>query len=190
MEPQQGLQGDPGGPEAVGRISILADGGRFTLLADGLSFDRRDNTLLACSAGGTGTEVRAFRAAVGSDQKINFRFSQADAGERALRKDPHGYRCLTRDLGVNTYHLVAVSVRPGLLATLSLDGLWEYLQRHTTTPLQREWLESLRDQLLSQNLLRRLANFGYTQPGLCEADDGHIDQIVKDGLNQGRFRIT
>ena len=149
--------------------------------------------ILAFSASGNSTEIRAVRAALQANRKIEFRFVEFSKGawptKVTLFNDSEGYTTTAKSIGMRQYHLVVVARRPGFLPAATPDALWNYLRKETTTPMDRRWLEALSARLAKDGRLTRPSTSGQMDPALVDVDDEYMDKTVKDLLRSGKIRI-
>jgi hypothetical protein len=181
----------------VGDLLIASDGHGFRVKVDRIVWDKKavlgSRSLLAFSASGGSTEVRAVRAALGVNHKVTFSFNKAVEGGRSstiqLSADEEGYDTTARSIGMRNYHLVAVCRRPGFMPAATPEALWDYLRKETTTPIDRRWLDAIANQLLKDDRLSRPFHEGEADAGLVSVDDDYMDKCVKDLLKRGLIRI-
>jgi len=149
--------------------------------------------ILAFSAAGNSTEIRAVRAALQVNRKIEFRFVESSntvwPTKITLFNDSEGYTTTAKSIGMRQYHLVVVARRPGFLPAATPDALWNYLRKETTTPMDRRWLEALSVRLAKDGRLTRPNKSGTMDPGLVDVDDEYMDKTVKDLLRSCKIRI-
>jgi hypothetical protein len=152
------------------------------------------------SAAGPQTSIKALRAVLHT-KKMVFDLSlsrhepdtggedgDVEGGTRLYRAGD-GYTIRTHHLGLNVHHLVAVADTPGLLMSLDEESVWQaLLADRFTTPLLREWMPYLVEQLLIENAIRRPEAYGCA-PAVLLADDAVLDEIVRRGLNEGTITI-
>lgn len=185
-------QGLPGGAaaEAVGTLSADFEAGRFKLTCDGVCWDRSLRKLLAFSAAGGGTAVRAVRAQLYGEQKVSFSFEEDGGAVWKLAQEPEGYGVYVKGLGLNTWHIVAVSKSKDFLPCKSDEGVWQYLQKHATTPVHRDWVPELVRLLEKGRHLTDAGSAGYIQGALLRLWDGDLDKIVQGCLRAKKFKIV
>lgn len=146
---------------------------------------------MALSAYGSGTEVRAWRAALTNDIKIDFLwYDKVTAAPRKLSPEREGYQVKMKLLACNTWHLTAVTKRKGFMANLSEQSLWEVLQRETTTPLHRSWGSYLLEMVRKEELLRPVQSLGSIRCGELEITTEALDKLVAVGLRERQLLIT
>ena len=182
----------------AGELVISAEGLGFKVKVDRLAYDMQVGVtgrrcLLACSATGNSTEVRALRAAAVVGRKIEFRYRSYPWShwhrETYLSNDPDGYTTAARCVGYRHYHLVVVSRRPGFLPVATEDALWVYLKGSTTTPMQRSWLPEVSKRLLADKRLVRTSMAGEINSAVVTVDDEYLDGVVTKLLREGLVKI-
>jgi hypothetical protein len=177
---------------AVGHINLNAEDGSFTLMVESIGYDAsRDGTVMAMSAVGTGTEVRAWRAALTSNQKLSATLTMVETNSsRNVPLDAKdGYKVKTLLLGFNTWHLVAISRRVGFLPNVSEEGVWQHLHKYTTTPIHRSWMPWILRLMEKKRYLRSIYSVGFIHCGEVDIDDSNLDELVAAGLKSGQIGI-
>lgn len=160
---------------------------------DAMAVGNGRRCVLAFSAAGNSTEVRAVRAALNVNRKIEFTLAyRAGYGQTSvtLVNDEAGYDTQARGLGLRHYHLVAVARRPGFLPAATPQALWDYLRKETTTPIDRRWLDALSRRLLADGRMTRPASSGVADAAIVVVDDEYMDGVVKSLLSERIISIT
>jgi hypothetical protein len=110
----------------------------------------------------------------------------------AQRHRPHttgGRETYKSRLGYNTWHLLALSKRPGFMPCLSETALIRELRAaRFSTPLLRPWVPWLASLLAQDNLLLLLDGF-QTQTALLNVGTPELDELVSCGLRDGYLSI-
>ena len=171
------------------------DGLTYTFACDALAHLHK--ILLVVAVSGAASAVKALRAALTSNNcKPEFDWYKPGEdvfGAVGLTRDGAGYVCSKSSrLGYGTHHMVALSARPGLLVNGDDEALWQHLRHHTSTPLLREWLPTVRAALSRQQdpplLLEPTLSFGCA-PAIVQTESGHLDRIVQTGIKNGALSI-
>lgn len=166
------------------------DEARYTLWCDTFRTRNNQNELWVLSVAGPATAIKSVRAVLYTDPKARFGVHQ---NEKYNPMRPKGvkFKCHAAPLGVgNTWHLVAYADVPELLLDTSDAGLWARLSSDAfTTPLLREWLPYLRDEITERGAILPLDGWGHPVSRLT-LTDGVLDDIVRDGLRSGAIAIS
>ena len=176
--------------EPIGYLGLDAADNKWTAFVDGIAYDLSDDHLLAASIAGGSTEIKAWRAAFGGQDKIEVTWTPAGGKDVKLKKDPDGYTVHIVPLGMNAWHLVAVSKRDDFLPCVSEEAVWQNLLKRTTTPLDRAWMPALVERLGRLNRLTMPTAHGRMKPGLLSINTDVLDQLVKEGLRNQRLKIA
>jgi hypothetical protein len=92
-------------------------------------------------------------------------------------------------LGYNQVHCLAVVKDPRLMPCVTEESLWQKLRSPLyTTPLLREWMPWLMQNLVADSLLVKLPAF-QCNPGLLTVDDAGLDTLVSRGVGTGALSI-
>jgi len=152
-------------------------------------------SLLAMSAIGTSTEVRAFRAALQVGRGVQFHYCPFEkAGKQGRTEtsgaDSEGYAVRTKAVGDGHFHLVAISKRKTLLVNRCHQAVWRYLQLHTTTPLDERWLAEVVARMEKDQRIVDAGNRGPINAALVLADDKYLDEVAMDLVKKGTVRVA
>jgi hypothetical protein len=181
--------------EFVGELVIRAEGQGFRVRADKACWDLSrpggKRSLLAFSGVGTGTEVRAVRAALGVNHDVEFEYRSHRRGRFLLYADADGYKTFARAIGLRQFHLIAVSARPGFLPSGDLESLWQFVQQATTTPLDRRWVEVIERRMKVEERFAPIDSEGdgFTPALLDGVDDAYMDELVSRMVRGGNLTI-
>ena len=193
---------DLAGVQGGGRFDGLLATGRLHLggTGDTVSYpfhcDRiacHDGTLLACSIAGPTSPIKAMRAALCGEGAGRVWFTWEEprehgySGGRMLQRD-EGYTLAVAKLGYSLWHMVAISRRPGFMPCIDEEALWQAVYSTTTTPVLREWLPHLAQQLRDEGLLKDAVCYGCNS-GLLLANSEDLDKLVSRGLEAGELTI-
>lgn len=155
--------------------------------------DRSEN-IMALSCAATHTHVRAINAILHADINSEIKVKAPDADgsydwyRRVYRWD-EGYRTSYHRLGCQTWHMVAVAKRPGLILPVSEELVWQELSSERyTTPILRSWVGPLIEWLTEHNHYRGLQSFGI-RAALLACGTGVLDYAVSELLKQGKIKI-
>lgn len=100
-----------------------------------------------------------------------------------------GYFCYKHKLGYGMAHAIFLTKMHGFMKVVTEESLWRELnQTRFTTPILREWMPFIEEQLrLSTHLTNaRVLNCAC---GVLTATTKKIDDIVSEGLQQGLIEI-
>lgn len=165
---------------------------RFKLRCDAIGL--HDQEILLLSVVGAETSVKALTAGLrssGADQKrIDYAAQVGTINATRLSKCPQGYRIYHSKLEYNLWHVLCLARRDGFLPVLTEETVWQLLQKDPfTTPLAREWIPWLVEQMKEGGSLVELSQSG-CQAGLLLADSDTLDALVSEGIQQGHLRIN
>lgn len=109
---------------------------------------------------------------------------------RELVKVEEGYEVHTHKLRYGMIHAMFVSRSPGFMKVLSDEALWQELTQTTryTTPILREWLPYVAQNLRNRDILRVCRSFN-VKCGELIATDEQLDEIVSGGLKLGYIKV-
>lgn len=137
------------------------------------------------------SEIKAMRAAIGSECKNSMSFTAPDGSEAGtgLYADDQGYTVAVHRLPYGTAHAVFISRRPGLLLNDSDAALWAELKDpRFSTPMLPSWLKYLRGVLEIGGQLFDCKRVGCTCR-ILTATTAELDAYVEAGLKLGNIRI-
>jgi hypothetical protein len=155
----------------------------------------RELLYLSCAA--PQASVKALRAVLYSP-KMNFDlkvdwdslYTGGIAQGYNFERGQYGYDVFTHNMGYNTFHMVAISKRPGFMTTLDDEAVWQQLcDGRFTTPVIREWATYIRDTMMGRKQwIVKAKGFG-CDCALMTANDENLDEIVQGGLRRGILKI-
>jgi|GEM_PF-6456683 len=163
----------------------------------------RNGSILVASVAGPQTAVKSFAAALNENVKLTvncqgFAIVDADGEQQDINTSREftrvgggqgRYKCHMHRLGYNQVHCLAVVKDAWLMPCVTEDSLWQKLRSpRYTTPLLREWMPWLMQNLVDEGLLEKLPAF-QCQPGMLTADDSHLDALVTRGVGIGALKI-
>jgi hypothetical protein len=176
------------------RLTCASDHSTFTLRCDSLAWidvpNKRDPLLLALSAAGSLSAVKAVRATLcQSSLKAAFTARRDDYRSLGLARHPN-YKTSISTLAPGVAHLVAHATIPGFLADDSDAGLWRELTgTRYTTPLLESWLPWLRTRLDEEQLL--VPSRGHNNNAvILAADTENLDEIVTEGVRGRALQLS
>jgi hypothetical protein len=106
-----------------------------------------------------------------------------------LTPSADGYSCHVHRLDYGLCHALYVTKMPGVMRVVTEEALWQELNdTRFTTPLLREWVPYIGEELRSAELLEEAHVFNCTC-GVLSAQTKHLDEIVSEGLRSGAIRI-
>jgi len=164
---------------------------RFKLRCDAVALHEKEILLL--SVAGSETAVKALTAGLRSstkDQKrIEYNVHLDNVHEANLVKCPEGYRVYRSKMEYGLWHVLCLARREGFVPVVSDETIWQYLQgSQFTTPLLREWVPWLSQEMKKKNILVELTQSG-CHAGLVLADTDTVDGLVSQGIRQGQMAI-
>lgn len=121
---------------------------------------------------------------------MSFSFEESQGYVWRLYQEPEGYQVYVKGLGLNTWHIVALSKSKDFLPCKSDEGVWQYLQKHTTTPALREWVPDLTRLLEKGRHLTDAKSVGCIEGALLRMSDEDLDKIVQGCLRSKKFKIV
>jgi hypothetical protein len=209
MSSEPSTAGEPRSPAVKLQKAIVTikvgkfeqDWTRFSVLIDRMAVDQHCiSYLLGCVA--PAMNLKALRAAVNSGGDIPVSIELPDstlrvegAGRNAILRQAHpegefGYATKAAHLGHGRHHALFLSRSPGFLPVGDPESLWRELSStRYTTPILRNWVPTLSEQLKKEGLLEPL----YVTEGLtCHrllATTADLDRIVSESITLGRISI-
>src|SRR6266404_3644992 len=197
-QPMQNVQ-DPT-PAGIGTLDFEVYGSgrggryrssRFQLHCDAVGL--HEDEMLLLSVVGAETSVKALTAGLrssGRDQKrIDYSASVGPVNRMRLTRHADGYRIHRSKLNYGLWHVLCLAKREGFMPVFTEGSLWQLLQGDRyTTPLLKEWVPWLCDEMKRCGLLVELTQFG-CQSGLVLADNDALDELVVHGIRHGHLRI-
>jgi hypothetical protein len=186
----------------LGTLVMRAPMAHHTLHCVQFAHDRNHSVLVA-SVAGPQTAVKSFAAALNENVKLtincdDFEIIDSDGEQLAIRKavdfsrvggGQGRYKCHMHRLGYNQVHCLAVVKDPWLMPCVTEESLWQKLRSPLyTTPLLREWMPWLMQNLISDSLLVKLPAF-QCNPGMLTVDDTGLDALVSRGVGTGALKI-
>jgi hypothetical protein len=164
---------------------------RFQLHCDAVGL--HEDEMLLLSVVGAETSVKALTAglrASGRDQKrIDYSANVGPVSRVRLTRHGDGYRIHRTRLNYGLWHVLCLAKREGFMPVLNEGSLWQMLQGDRfTTPLLRDWMPWLREEMRKRGQLVELNQSG-CQAGLLLADNDALDELVADGVKRGHLRI-
>ncbi len=149
--------------------------------------------ILAASVAGPGVAVKALRASLAGKVRPSFDWTepqQTYSKRNYLRLPESGMKCSKpHKLEFGLYHMTFVAKSPTLLHTRTTETLWQHLEKVTTTPMKRSWMEWVADTLLAtKRLVEPEYQFGLSM-AICTATDDVLDKIVMAAVSSGKVAI-
>lgn len=100
-----------------------------------------------------------------------------------------GYQTYVHKLGYGQAHALFITKSPGFMKVVTPESLWQELNDvRFTTPLLRDWIPYIAEQLQEDGLLEE-ANIFNCNCGVLSASTKHLDEIVSRGLREGKISI-
>lgn len=182
----------------LAHLQSSAPGGSFRMRCAQFAWNRSEDGIVLVSVAGPQTAVKSLMAALNQNIKLEVTVWGGDASDgsplprysRFTRMGSQGtYQIATHRLGFNSVHATAVLKHDALLPALTPEAVWNALSsRQFTTPVLREWVPWLMQQMKSEGNLVELPAF-QCRPGLLRLDDAGLDELVTRGLKQGDLTI-
>ena len=165
---------------------------RFKVRCDAVGL--HENEILLLSVVGSETSVKALTAGLRSSAKdqnrIDYSAHVGVVNASRLTQCPDGYRIYRTKLDYGLWHVLCLAKREGFLPVLRDETVWRLLQTDQfTTPLLREWIPWLSEEMKKRGSLVELTQSG-CQAGLLLADNDVLDALVSEGLQQGHLTIN
>lgn len=151
--------------------------------------------ILAASIAGPAQAIKALRGSVGSGiRSIWPSFDWLPAGSSGGKSycmiPESGLRfSQTHRLGFGLVHMCFVAKMPTLLPSRLPETLWQYLDKTTTTPLKREWMDFIVSMLKESGKIITPKWQHNLNMAICHADDATLDAIVRSGIKHGKISI-
>jgi SNF2 family DNA or RNA helicase len=164
---------------------------RFKLRCDAIGLHEKEILLL--SVIGSETAVKALSAGLRSsdrDQKrIVYSVHIGNVNQNDLSKAPDGYRIYRTKMDYGLWHVLCLAKRDGFLPVVSDETIWQLLQSDRfTTPLLREWVPWLCQEMKRRNVIIELTQNG-CHAGLMLTDNDCLDAIVGKGIKKHHLKI-
>lgn len=174
-------------------LHFYSEGFSAELAFDRIAVDRVSGDLLLLSFVAPGVSAKAVFANVCTDtswcMRLEERIPWNTGYHMAFRRSDGGYVAHRHYLGYGTWHYVLVSKRKGFLPSLANESLWQELQSDRyTTPLLRQWMPALRDDLLQREFLERSSCVG-CECGILSLPPEQLDAVVQEGLSNRTYLL-
>ncbi|MFO0803419.1 MAG: hypothetical protein U0791_09900 [Gemmataceae bacterium] len=161
----------------------------FRVHCNGIALNQ--NELLLLSVIGPETSVKAVTAALHSSEKdqqrIEYSVHAGEVQSSHTSKSPTGYQVHRAKLCYDLWHVLLLSRRPGFLPVRSDNALWQHFRSDQfSTPLLREWIPWLRNELVRHGKLIALTRTG-CEAAVLETDSELLDELVSQGLRSRRL---
>ena len=165
----------------LAQLRLSGDESSHTFWCDALTKHRieTENVILVASVAGSGTAIKAVRAALATG-KCTFTIDGAEeiGSYVEMSRFKGGYRFHVHKLASDVAHLVAIAKLPGLLPVYSHGALYHELKSERfTTPILRDWLPDLEAELTNRRLLSVAEMHGITS-ALLGATSDDLDQCL------------
>ena len=153
-------------------VSLIADNQRVKQIRAIVSFGAKS------SASGSGVKVK---------QPSQEDYYAHTPGHMQI--SPEGYQCFTHKIGYGMAHALFVTRSPGFMKVVTLESLWQELNDiRFTTPILKEWIPYLDDQLRATERLEEAHVFN-CRCGILSATTAKLDEIVEYGLSRRNLII-
>lgn len=182
----------------LAHLQSSAPGGNFRMRCAQFAWNRSEQGIVLVSVAGPQTAVKSLMAALNQNGRLEVTVWGGEAGDgtplprysRFTRMGSQGsYQIATHRLGFHAVHATAVLKHDALLPALTPEAVWNALSsRRFTTPVLREWVPWLMQQMESDGQLVELPAF-QCRPGLLRLDDAGLDELVTRGLKLGDLKI-
>lgn len=173
----------------LGEFTAIGETDRWTVKLDAVAATHAD-VLQIVSVAGPETSIQAVRAMLAGAGRGKFRVKAEGFSQYINHKPcPFGYTFSTHNLGLRTYHLLAIAKMPGLLPTLSDEALYqEFKSERYTTPLIRDFIPWIKKQLLTDRKLQPLTCF-QCEAAVLYLPEQDLDELVESGVTFGHLEI-
>src|SRR5579872_6247522 len=165
---------------------------RFQLRCDAVGLYEDEMLLLSVIGAETGVKAltAGLRSSVSDQRRIEYSVHVGPVNRTRLSKCANGYRVYRTKLAYGLWHVLCLGQREGFLPAVTDESLWQLLLADRfTTPLLRDWIPWLREEMKRRGSLVELTTFG-CQAGLLLADGEALDALVSDGIKSGCLRIA
>jgi hypothetical protein len=195
--------------EDIGDIEFTQGDNSVVLKCNMLA--RYGSSMLFASVTGNAGDIKAARAIINSNTADNGRTTIAcarpkvckpkAAGVEEYYNRPHqpgrifprggGYRTEAHRLEYDKVHAMFISKDPGFMIRANEAALWAILKSPSyTTPMLREWLPYVQEQLIKEGMLEYCDCAPATlECALMSATSADVDKIVTRGLEEYRIVI-
>lgn len=165
---------------------------RFKLRCDAVGLHEKEILLL--SVVGSETSVKALTAGLRSsnrDQKrLLYSVQLGNVNQADLSRCPDGYRIYRTKIDYGLWHVLCLAKRDSFLPIITDETVWQRLQSSQfTTPLLREWVPWLRNEMKRRKVIVELTQHG-CQAGLMLANDEALDALVSSGIKKKQLTIA
>jgi hypothetical protein len=135
--------------------------------------------ITALSVAGSSTSVKSVRAALSTGNVAFYLYGSDAIGQYImLSRYKGGYKFGWHRLGPDFYHLVAVAKLPGFMPRFSEEALFQELKSpRFTTPIIREWVPALSEELRYRGHLEVVEQHGLTT-GMLHATTEDLDAAL------------
>lgn len=168
---------------------------------DRLAHSGRELNLLSCVA--PAQKMKALRAILHTkngkpmittcDCKTKFPIADGvynGSYARDLSPSKWGYAMYMERLEHGLVHAVFITRDPGFIVYLDPESLWQKLKTDAfTTPLLREWMPWLTQQLIARNMLSECKCMRCNSAMLSIANEKVLDKVVCHGIQSGALVI-
>lgn len=184
-------------PEAtsqkVGTLSMKGKDTDLTMHCNALAFNPSVSgyEIMVLSVASSSSTIKAVQAALHTRAKIVFYPSDIQGMQSywKLYRSSHEYRIYRHRMSYGMWHMLAVAKHDGLLTESSHESLWRALQRDSfTTPMLREWVPYVKEQLITRGLLMPLRMFN-CNASILTANDEELDKIVSYGVRFDHLKL-
>jgi hypothetical protein len=106
-----------------------------------------------------------------------------------LAPSSDGYHTYTHKIGYGQAHALFVTRSAGFMKVVTPESLWQELNdTRFTTPILREWMPFIEEQLREESLLEE-AHVLNCNCGILSATTNRLDEIVANGIRDRRIFI-
>jgi tape measure domain-containing protein len=169
---------------------------RFTVRCDAIGLHGERREILLLSLAGPESAVKAVAASLQSNNNraeysVRCTIGDSDLTRCNLGKGTAGYKVHRNKLSCgNWWQILLLSTAAGFMPVLTEVTLWRELQSERfTTPLLREWMSWILQELKRRKLLFDLQGFG-CQAGYLVAETGQLDELVSEGIKSGALKVN
>lgn len=164
---------------------------RLHLDAIALAGNKNYSTVQLLSVAGPHTTIKALHACLAGGATVSYSIEgTGELDDWIIYPYGDGYRCYTHRLTLNTWHLLAIAKREGLIPVVNDTALFNILKSDKfTTPLLPSWTPWLAKHLHRKGMLEPLACW-QCEAATLDATTENLDGLVSEGLAYHALKIA
>lgn len=181
------------------RLSVNDEHRQFAIRLNRLSIQQTQHPncygdLYLASGCGTSTAVKAFAATLNSRKHYWMHVANwpGHPKHEAMMVHPsgHGYTIHRALLGLDQWHVLAITKDPAFLPAATEGRLWQALKSDQfTTPLLRHWVGPLAKRLRARKWLFDARNYRAKGVVLAIPAEKKLDELVSEGVHSGELTL-